>query len=122
MRFKNKIRSRVILWISIICTSLFLHHNRDFLFVYYNYAQYKLSSEINDSMSNISRTINAGKEAGYTCENNNEPVVFAVKEIQKRTRRRAIEFIDYSQVSKSNCTILPTGEIFLIISGGTVRH
>jgi hypothetical protein len=122
MRFKNKIRSRFVLWISIICTTLFSHHNRGILFVYYNYAQYKLSSGINDSTSNISRTINAAKEAGYTCENNNAPVIFAVKEIQKRTKRRAIELIDYSQVSKSNCTILPTGEIFIIISNGTVRH
>jgi hypothetical protein len=121
MKFKNKIRSRVVLWISIICTTLFLHHNREFLFVYYNYAQYRLSSEINDSTSNISRTINAAKEAGYICKNN-DPVVFAVKEIQKRTQRRAIEFLDYSQVSKSSCAILPTGEIFLIISDGTVRH
>jgi thioredoxin-related protein len=29
---------------------------------------------------------------------------------------------DYSQVSKSSCTILPTGEIFLIISDGTVQY
>jgi hypothetical protein len=102
--------------------TLLLHHNREILFVYYNYAQYKLSPEINDSTSNISRTINAAKEAGYTCENNNAPVIFAVKEIQKRTQRRAIKFIDYSQVSNSSCAILPTGEIFLIISDGTVRH
>lgn len=121
MRLKNKIRSRFILLISIVCTTLFLHHNRELLFVYYNYVQYKFSSEINDSTSNISRTINAAKEADYTCKNN-DPVVFAVKEIQKRTQRRAIKFIDYSQVSKSSCAILPTGETLLIISDGTVRH
>jgi hypothetical protein len=122
MSLKNKIRSRIVLWISIICMILLLHHNRKILFVYYNYAQYKLSSNINDSTSNIYRTIDAAKEAGYTCKNNNAPVIFAVKEIQKRTQRRAIEFIDYSQVSKSSCTILPTGEILLIVSDGTVRH
>ncbi len=122
MSFKNKILSRIVLWISIICMTLLLHHNRGILFIYYNYSQYKLSSEINDSTSNIYRTINAAKEAGYTCENHNAPVIFAIKEIQKRTQRRAIEFIDYSQVSNSICAILPTGEIFLIISDGTVRH
>jgi hypothetical protein len=73
-------------------------------------------------MASIHRIIKAAKEAGYTCENNNAPVIFAVKEIQKRTQRRSVNFIDYSQVSKSSCTILPTGEIFLIISDGTVQY
>ena len=122
MSFKNRIRSIIVLCISIICMTLLLHNNREILFVYYNYAEYKLSSENNDSMASIDRTINAAKEAGYTCKNNYSPVVFAVKEIQKRTHRKFVELINYSQVSKSNCVILPTGEIFMIIGDGIVRY
>jgi hypothetical protein len=44
-------------------------------------------------MASIHRIIKAAKEAGYTCENNNAPVIFAVKEIQKRTQRRLFSSI-----------------------------
>lgn len=122
MRFKNKISSRIVLWISIVCMFLLLNNNRVFLFVYYNYGQYKISSKLDDSMANIDRTIDAAKEAGYTCQSNNFPVNFSVKEIQKRKHRESFKFIDYSQAYKYNCATLPTGEIFLIISDGSVRY
>lgn len=92
------------------------------MFIYYNYAEYKLSSENNDSIASIHRTIDAAKEAGYICGNNDAPVNFSVKEIKKRAHRQSLNLADYSQVSKSNCVILPTGEIFLIIGDGIIRY
>jgi hypothetical protein len=112
--------ARTLIWVSILFASLLLYWNQKVLFVYYNYAWYKLNDsahETHDAVSDLSRTIDAAKEAGYSCKNKQSIGTVAYQEV---TRRRKGLFRSYPSAIV-DCVTLPTGEIIIHMNDGLAR-
>jgi hypothetical protein len=116
-KFKKRlfIKIRIFGWISILFLSLLAHVNQKILFVYYDYAQYKLASLANEKdevNGHVARMIFSAKEAGYTClERLPQGITPGRKDLSRSY-----------PYSIAECVTLPTGEVILKINNSISRN
>jgi transcription-repair coupling factor (superfamily II helicase) len=116
---KKICRTRNYVWIFVILICLIAYMNQRILAVYYEYGWYKLSSNNNDALSQIHKTISSAKEAGYSCKNKQLFGASAYREILRRKKKNTYTSHYYTT---SDCVKLPTGDIILSINNGVTRY
>jgi hypothetical protein len=112
---KPFVNIKIFGWTSILFLSLLACANQKILFIYCDYAGYRLASlgnEKDEANGHIARMISSAKEAGYTC-------------LERLPQGITLERKDLSRshpYSIAECVILPTGEVILRVDNSISRN